>query len=276
MRVVLFLWTFIIVMLASSKMAYAAARNNVVFVVIDDKSTPTLGPMPIARRVYSDIIRAAARAQAKAVVLKFFFDTSRPGDVEFALAMTSIPVYLQARLNDETDGTLAIDPRLARPRLIDREALEPLVLRNIEGPIRMLSDAATGIGFVDLRVDGQFDRIESIGELKGGLTLTSLALITAELAMGKTSVVEHHRLLLGAASFALDRKGRVVCDYLRGPAPDTLSVIDVLQSESPNAALRNKVVVVGYSRSDGPSLKFGPLTMPVHEVFFRQVRCLLQ
>jgi len=83
-----------------------------------------------------------------------------------------------------------------------------------------------------------------------------------------------NRLELAGHGFALDRRGRLLCDSVHGPAPRPYGIDALLAGTIPARAIRGKVVVLGYLRSDSPRLTVAGRELPIHELFYRQVACL--
>lgn len=245
-----------------------------VFVAIDDASQASLGAFPVDRRVYARAIRAAKASGAKGVALKFFLDrASRPAaDRELAAAQRELPVLMQVDAAPPGEGA-ALSPKIARDDWDLHATPDPLVLDGIAYPLPKFLAAARGLGFVEARLDGAAQTVEVVGAADS-VPVVSLQLAIVELALGSRATVRGNRLTLAGHDFALDRRGRVLCDSVHGPAPHRYGIDSLLAGTIPAQAIRGKVVVLGYARSDSPKLAVAGHEFPVHELFYRQVACL--
>jgi hypothetical protein len=245
-----------------------------VFVAIDDASKATLGAFPVDRRVYARAIRAAKALGAKGVALKFFLDRpSRPeSDRELATAEHELPVLMQVDGAPPGEGE-TLSPKLARDGWDLRATADPLVLDGIAYPLPEFLSAAHGLGFVEARLDGAAQAVE-LAAAADSVPVASLQLAIAELALGTRATLRGNRLELAGHGFALDRRGRLLCDSVHGPAPRPYGIDALLAGTIPARAIRGKVVVLGYLRSDSPRLTVAGRELPIHELFYRQVACL--
>ncbi len=245
-----------------------------VFVAIDDASAATLGAFPVDRGVYARAIEAAKALGAKGVALKFFFD--RPGrpeaDAALVEAAHGLPVLLQVQSAPETAGQ-GVPANLARDDWDLAATPQPLQMEGVELPIAHLAAAAHGLGFIDARPDDIAGKVEIAGTVQRR-AIASLALDVVELASGRRAVVRGNRLALGNSSLALDAQGRFACASFTGTAPRRYGIDALLSGSIPRAAIEGKVVVVGYGRSDSPTVDIGAAKVPIHEAFYRQLACL--
>ena len=79
----------------------AKASSPFVAIFVDAPTEAKLGRFPIERTYYAKALDQLKSAQARGVVLKYFFDLPRKGDDELVLAMKGIPTLLQARIDNE-------------------------------------------------------------------------------------------------------------------------------------------------------------------------------
>lgn len=183
---------FALILLGIVSNARADFASDFAVVMIDDKTEAQLGPFPYDRSVYAKAIEACARYKAKAVVLKFFFDQAKSAEGDTALrdAMKTIPVVLQARL-EETDATA-----LRIPDKFQFGSEKPAT--TIQGdrgwiPLPLLMDAATDVGFVDF-ADANIPLVEAYQRKP----YKSLVLCCLEQLTGKLSRADGHgRIFVG-------------------------------------------------------------------------------
>jgi len=72
--------------------------ESFIIVFIDADMELSYGPVPLKRQLLANAIEKLADAGAKGIVLKFFLDQA--DDQSIANALASIPVVLQARIDD--------------------------------------------------------------------------------------------------------------------------------------------------------------------------------
>lgn len=257
----------------------SAKEDKTVLVAIDDRSIQTLGPMPISRSVYTRVAQRAKLAGAKVMVLKFFFDRETQEDKALAAAMDNLPVAVQISVAGQgVPNVIALSAldRFARPEWKVDRVMDPLTQNNFLGPNPTLLSHSHALGMVDARIATEHDRIESFGRYQG-LTIPSLQIVTAEMALGMRSVMTDKTLVFGAKQFELDPQGRLSCPYLTTGKPHIVSIDDFLDGKLPDTTFKNKVIVIGYVRGDAPHVHVSNARdISVHEYFYRQVLCLLK
>lgn len=246
-----------------------AVEARTAFVVIDDASTAEIGPMPVDRSHIADAITALRDAGAKAVAIKFFYDTDKPSDTRLVEAMKRFPVLLQ----------YSLDPSGTAPTPAGREDLrsshnEILAGRAAMIPTRALREHMAGMGFVNEHNDEKADGVVVIGRSPDG-PAASLQLEILEQILGGRAKVHGDELLVHERHYKLDAKGRVSCNFLDTGRPKRIPIMDVLRHKVDPVDVKDKVVVIGYVRKDTPVMKVSLFqTLPVHEYFYRQSLCL--
>src|SRR4051812_26001715 len=75
--------------------ADVSVESPLAFVAVTDATLGALGKFPIDRKYYAQAIDEAADAGAKAVALKFFFETPTPSDETLGAALKRLPVLIQ-------------------------------------------------------------------------------------------------------------------------------------------------------------------------------------
>jgi CHASE2 domain-containing sensor protein len=246
------------------------------FVATSDEDAGRLGPWPLDRSVYATAIARAREDGARAVVLKFFFDRpSMPeADAKLADAVASMPVYLQFAF-DGDDGKAEGQP-------VWRSDFGPENLKVFfHGspsllPLPLFRKNATGIGFVNVLPDPDYDRIEILGSTGVGAGIAaSLQLLSIEADIGAQVSVREMRFSINGKSYEIGDDGRVRCPYLDVGRPREYSLFAFLDGQVPGDEVRDHVVVIGNTRHDTPRYPISRnASLPVHEVFFRQILCL--
>jgi CHASE2 domain-containing sensor protein len=247
----------------------AALEGKTAFVVIDDASTALIGEMPIDRSVVANAIQILKVAGAKAVAIKFFYDSNKSSDEKLVEAMKELPVLLQYVLvNDGKDQipTGRETLRFSAVHLVDGKA--DMV------PNSVLRSHMTDMGFVNEQMDAGTHSIVMVGQSLRN-PAASLQLEILEKVAGSRASIEDGQLNVNGQRFKLDDKGRVPCDFLTQGKPHAIPIMDVLNQNFDKRLVSGKVVVIGYGRQDSPTIStssFGK--MPIHEYFYRQVVCV--
>jgi CHASE2 domain-containing sensor protein len=250
------------------------ASSHFLFVATNDEDEGRLGPWPLDRSLYASAIARAREDGASAVVLKFFFDLpSKPeADARLAGAIASMPVYLQfgfakssGKAEDQSVWRSDFGPENLKVFFQGSPSLLPLP---------SFRENAAGIGFVNVLPDPGHDRVEIFGSAGAGMA-ASLQLLSIEADVSAKVSVRDMRLNLNGKSYEIGDDGRVRCTYLNVGRPREYSLFAFLNGQVPGNEVRDHVVVIGSTRHDTPRYPISPNTsLPVHEVFFRQILCL--
>ena len=224
----LFVYIFVVVVLALP--TYSRAASIFVPVFIDARSEARLGPFPYDRAVYANALMAFEKLGAKGVVLKFFIDQPKGnGDDALAMAMTKLPVILQARCDDTEAKPNPFDARFSVPATAQMNFAVTCKAGWI--PLPILQKNAAGVCFVDQpAVDAA-----TILERYQNRAVKSLYVCALELA-GKPVPIA-------------DAGGTRKVDLAKAPRLDVISLVDVLDGKIERARLAGKIVVFGY---EGP------------------------
>ncbi len=244
------------------------------FVATNDGDADKLGPWPLDRRVHAAAIDRARQDGAKAVILKFFFD--RPSlpeaDAKLAEAIALMPVYLQFAFDG--GGKKGEDPPVWRHDLAPATLTALFHSSPSLLPLALFEKNAAGLGFVSALPDPDYNRIEILGTSGSGIA-ASLQLLSLEASLGTQVSARDMRLTLKSKRYPIETDGRVVCPYLEGGRPQEHSLFAFLKAQVPKNQVRDRVVIIGNTRRDTPRFPIPNNTsLPVHEVFFRQILCL--
>ncbi len=260
---------------AQSATQRQSTSPHYLFVATNDEDAGRLGPWPLNRSVYAAAIARARDDGARAIVLKFFFDRpSMPeADAELAGAIASMPVFLQF--------AFAEDGEKAEGQSVWRSDFGPENLKVFfHGspsllPLPLFRENAAGIGFVNALPDPHHDRVEIIGSTGVGVGIApSLQFLSIAAGGAKVSVREM-RFAINGQSYEIGDDGRVHCPYLDAGRPTEYSLSAFLDGQVPRSEVADHVVVIGNTRRDTPRYPISQnVSLPVHEVFFRQVLCL--
>ena len=235
-------------------------------VLINDADVAEFGGrFPLPRRQLAAAVAAASRAEARAVVLKFFID--RPADdpdddaaLALAIKQAKRSVVLQANVEPTEGAASRLPERFLRKDL-------PQSGDFIKGnkswlPLAIFTDGATAIGFIDGLNPAPL--VESYQ----GHTVPSLLLVALELALGKASF-EPGRVTLGTKSLPLSG-GKISLPYPRHDDLKPISLSALLAGRA-NRQLKDAVVIIGY---DGKYMDTFPTPIggiKKHRLFFYEL-----
>jgi len=234
--------------------------GDIVFISVTDDDIRTLGPMPLDRRLYAQAIVEARNRGASAMLIKFFFDRSTPSDDALADAMKTLPTFLQQDFKAESTVAPSGDTGTVMSGILS-------------GANPTLFAASKGVGFVTARSGSESDRIELVAYAKDK-RIESLQLLGAEALLHTQAVVTKQTLTLGKLSFALDAQGRAVCAYQDVSLARPVALHDFLAHKGATPSLAGKLVVLGYTASDSPTVQYDSAKLPVHQAFYQQLACL--
>ena len=234
-------------------------------VMIDDATEAKIGPYPYDRAVYAQGIEACARLKAKAVVLKFFFDTARSttGDAALAAAIKHLPVAAEAALTVPEEANQRSIP--ARYRISDQ--LLPALMSDDRGwiPIPGVLDAATTLGFVNLDA-----KTIPLVENYQGASYQSLIVCCLELAAGTTARFESgQRVIIGKGWLPVDQRNVFHGDYGAAEPIKLLSCAKLLANEIPADEIAGRVVILGLDSVHADLIKTDQGLITVHRLFLQ-------
>lgn len=197
------------------------ADEDIVIIAIDDRSLEALGQWPWPRDLHARLIHRLTQTQAGPVAYDVLFTEASPQDAALAAA-------------------LARNGKVRLPVVLDAPGLNGVAFRE-DAPAPVLTEAAAGLGHVNLTVDddGVVRRLPlylQAGERSWPHLILPLA--AAKGAAPAPPAPHDGGDLFAAAPEAL---------VYRGPpgAFRTLSFADVLSGETPAAFLKDKLVLVG-------------------------------
>jgi adenylate cyclase len=250
----------------------AAADSPFALVFIDAKTEQELGAFPLDRALIAKGVRQLKAVGAKAVVLKFFYDQPREAasDAALANALGELPVALQARLDDSESTPNKLPDKFF---LTGLKLGESSALAGKSGwlPLPSLAAGAAAVGFVDI---ADASRVPVIGSYQGRC-VKSLHLCAVELALGAQAVVEPgKRLTVAGRSVALDGANSVPAEFPRVGTVDYLPFHELLANSERAAALKGKVVVVGYDGAKMNTLATPAGQRKAHRVFWHGLQSL--
>lgn len=231
------------------------AQSAFVPIFIDTRTEAKLGAFPYDRAVYADALTAFARLGAKGVVLKFFLDQPKgKGDYTLALAMTKLPVIVQARCDDAELKPNLLDARFSAT--ITKQSNFAVTCEAGWIPLPLLQKNATNVCFIDQAVADMAPLLERYQQ-RAVKTLYGCAL---ELA-GKPAPIAHS-------------KGTHKIDLTKAPRFDAISLVDILDDKVDRARIAGKIVVFGYDGSKAAMFDTAIGRISAHRVFMANLVAL--
>ncbi len=231
------------------------AESAFVPVFIDTRSEAKLGAFPYDRAVYADALTALARLGAKGVVLKFFLDQPKgKGDYTLALAMTKLPVILQARCDDAELKPNLLDARFSA--IMTKQTNFAVTCEAGWIPLPQMQKNAANVCFIDQQVVDMAPMLERYQHR----AVKTLYVCALELA-GKPVPVANSR-------------GVRKIDLANAPRFDVISLVDVLDNKVDRARIAGKIVVFGYDGSKAAMFDTAIGRISAHRVFMANLVAL--
>ena len=257
----------------------ANAHSAYVFVVEDDDSLKQTGNAS-DRAMYA---QAAGRLRAggiKSIAFKYFFFATQDAAVDATLAqqMYATPTLLQYELKGEYEKTEA-------PSVVDDTMLEKmraaadrvdtshlLAGEHTHLPIQLFARAATRLGFVDVVAPFAADLIPLLGHY-GHYPVKSIMLELIEEQYGAATATANG-VRVGTVNLKTDAKGRYRCDGNDAPAPNAITLRELLTSRQ-RRDLRGKTAIFIYEGDHSPTIATGFAKYEkIHTLFARQLACI--
>lgn len=237
--------------------AICSAESIFVPVFIDARSEAKLGSFPYDRGVYAEALMAFEKLGAKGVVLKFFLDQPKgKGDDALALAMTKLPVLLQARCDDSEANPNPLDARFSTA--IGKQTTFTVTCKSGWIPLAQLQRNAADVCFID---QPAIDVALWLERYQGRAVKT---LYACALALAKKSVP------------AADDNGTRKVDLTKVPRFDVISLVDVLDGKIERARITEKIIVFGYEGSKTAMFDSTIGRISAHRVFMLNLRAMEQ
>jgi len=220
------------------------------------------GRYPLDRALLAQAVERAADAGAKGVIIKFFLDQARTteGDRRLAMALSRVPVLLQARLDDSEKSPNPLDARFT----LAGASLKTAVSGGSGWiPLPEFSRQARDVCFVD------FDSFPApIVEMYQGKSVKSLLACAVELAVGHKAVIRPNKeISIGDQTAVLDSSNQVTVTLRREKPLSYYDFNSLLDGSIPPSALQSRVVVIGYDGQSVPQMSSPIGTMGIHRLF---------
>jgi hypothetical protein len=225
-----------------TRIGFCASLSPFAFVMIDSQTEALYGSLPFDRALIAKAVNKLAAANAKGIILKFFYDLPRSeeSDRSLELSICAASVVLQACLNDTEGSTNPIEARFR----INGKPIPgiPPIFAGSKGfiPLDRFSRCARAVGFVD----STSTKIPLIEVYQGNM-VKSLHLIALEMASGQKAELDPSGFV---------RLGEQEIDLMHQisfPSTDSFSYIPLHEvigatSKSWQSKVRQSVVILGY------------------------------
>ncbi len=240
--------------------ARAFADTPFAVILYDAKTEKSLGAFPPTREVWARTIDTVREANAKAVVLKFFYDLPKDGDVVLADSMRRIPTFLQACINEKEATGNALDSRFAiKP---DKDYRQALSGNGGWLPVAALARNAYALGFVDIR---DFEAIPIL-EKYDGTYVRSLQLCVLQYVFSDLRL-EDNCLVRANKKIKLNRYSEMRVAYPEKDELGYLSLCDVLNGSFDAKAIAGKIVIIGWDGNDSGTVSLPTGKVKTHRAF---------
>lgn len=246
------------------------------FIMIDAKTETALGEFPFDRAVLAKAVDQAAAMQARAVVLNFYLDKPKSvaGDRALAAAMRKLPVVLPACIPAEADKTAEPNPLPLRFQIMRFAKGQAKAMGGKNGwiPIPDFTEPAAGIGFAD--GTGSIEKIPIVEAYRDAY-VKSFWTICVELAFNDGAVITPGREMnINDKSLELDEQSIATIEFPMADRVETISFLDFVNGKTPEAAIKDKVLVIGAETAKMPTVVTPLGKLGMHRVMNLQLLAL--
>jgi len=237
-----------------------SAENPFVVIMYDSLTEKHMGSFPPNRKVWSDTINKLVDNNAKAIVLKFFFDLPKPEDEDLGKSISLIPTFLQACINENEPSSNVFESRF----IVKSNKHYTKVISGNNGwlPVPVLANKAYDIGFVDLRDINEIPVLEKYNnQYVKSLYFSVLQYIYPELMLVNNSLVNHNKKI---------KLNKYLEMHVQYPNKDDLSYIslsDFLNNKIDGKIFKDKIIIIGYDGMQSPQLTISTGNVNTHRVF---------
>ncbi|MBC8108724.1 MAG: CHASE2 domain-containing protein [Anaerolineae bacterium] len=224
--------------------------------MIDPRTEAALGEFPFDRAILAKAVDQAAAMKARAVVLNFYLDKpkSEAGDRALAASMRKIPVVLPACIPGEAEKAGEPNPLPIRFQIMRfaKGQAKAIGGKNAWIPIPDFAEPAADIGFSD--GTGSIEKIPIVEAYRGAY-VKSLWTICMELAFNDGALITPGReMSINDKSLELDEQSIVTIEFPKADRVETISFIDFVNGKTPDAAIKDKVLIIGADTAKMPTV----------------------
>jgi len=240
--------------------SYISAESPFVVIMYDSLTEKNIGAFPPNRRIWVDTINRLKEYNAKAIVLKFFFDLPKPEDELLSKSISSIPTFLQACINENEPSNNRLNSRFAVITDINYQN----VISGNKGwvPVPVLSQNAYDIGFVDLRNANEIPILEKYNNhYVKSLYFSVLQYMLPELKLGNNALINKNKRIV------LNKYLEMHVNYPKSDSIKYVSLYDVLNNKTEKYLFNNKIVIIGYDGINSQKTTLSTGQVNVHRAF---------
>lgn len=237
-----------------------SAETPFVVIMYDSLTEKNIGDFPPNRKIWADTINRLKECNAKAIVLKFFFDLPKAEDELLGKSISNIPTFLQACINENEPSNNQLDSRfITKPDYNYKN-----IISGNKGwlPVTVLSQNAYDIGFVDLRNVNEIPILEKYdNHYVKSLYFSVLQYVFPDLRLVNNSLIYKNKRIV------LNKYLEMHVSYPKNDNLNYISLYEVLNKKIEKSTFNNKIVIIGYDGINSPSLTISTGTVNTHRVF---------
>jgi len=236
------------------------AESPFVVIMYDSLSEKNIGSFPPNRKIWADTINKLKEYNAKAIVLKFFFDLPKQEDELLSKSINNIPTFLQACFNENEPSNNQLDSRFVAK--IDSNYKN--VISGNKGwlPVPVLSQNAYDIGFVDLKNVNDIPIIEKYNNhYVKSLYFSVLQYMLPELKLTNNTLINKNKRIV------LNKYLEMHINYPKIDSLKYVSLYDVLNNKVDKSIFYNKIVIIGYDGINSQTITLTTGQVKMHRAF---------
>lgn len=236
------------------------ADNPFVIVMYDSETEKSLGSFPPNRTTWASTIDKLYEFNAKAIVLKFFFDLHRPEDKILSVALSKIPTFLQACINENEPSNNKLDKKFVIQ--VDQSYNNIIKGKNGWLPINEIAINAFDLGFVDIRDYNSIPIIEKYNnQYVSSLYFSILKYVYKDLSLTKNTLTNHNKII------ELNKYSEMYVNYPEKDELNYISLIDLINNKINKYQINNKIVIIGYDGDKSEYANISTGKVKKHRVF---------
>lgn len=252
--------TMIISLLLILTCSNTFANNPFVIIMYDSETEKSIGLFPPKRSVWASAIDKLNKLNANAVVLKFFFDMSKPEDLLLSNSFQSMPTFLQACFNETDPSNNKLDKRFIIK--VDQEYKNILTGNKGWLPVKELASNTFDIGFVDIRNMNSIPIIEKYNNnYVKSLYYSILKYVYKDLRLEKNVLIN------GNKKITLNQYSEMDVNYPETDELSYISLIDLINDKIDKEQIKNKIVIIGYDGIQSETQNISTGKVNTHRVF---------
>lgn len=236
------------------------AESPFVVIMYDVKTENVMGDFPPKRTVWANTIDKVKSLNAKAVVLKFFYDLPKEEDKYLQKSISTIPTFLQACINKVEPSNNVLNSKYEIK--VDKDYTQ--IISGDMGwlPTKEIAQNAYDIGFVDLNDINEIPIIEKYsGKYVKSLYFCILQYVLPNLKLQNNVLINNNKIV------KLNKNTEMYVKYPKKDVIEYVSLCDVLNDKVDKKIFENKIVIIGYDGIKSEKLSISTGETNKHRVF---------